>query len=165
MEYRLKNKDYQRLKGEGNRNMMRKLVEGGELIGIIGYYEDAPVGWCSIAPRENYLRLENSRVLAKVDEKPVWSIVCFFIHKNYRRLGFSEQLILKAVSDAQKMGAQTIEAYPIIPKKDEVPTVFAHTGLVSSFNKCGFREVARRSETRPIMRLYNLVSEPKIVTQ
>lgn len=153
MTYRLKSKDYEKLKGDGNRKKMKHLVKQGKLTGIIGYLEDEPIAWCSISPREEYVRLENSRILSRIDEKPVWSIVCFFIHKNNRRQGFSEKLILKAVDIAGQLGAKIIEAYPIIPKKKEVPPVFAFNGLASSFIKCGFQEVARRSETRPIMRL------------
>jgi len=33
-----------------------------------------------------------------------------------------------------------------------MPDVFAWTGFASAFKKAGFKEVIRRSETRPIMR-------------
>jgi hypothetical protein len=34
-----------------------------------------------------------------------------------------------------------------------MPGVFAWTGFVETFRRAGFVEVARRSDTRPIMRL------------
>ncbi len=52
------------------------------------------------------------------------------------------------------MARKIVEGYPIAPKKDKVPDVFAYTGFLSAFQSAGFVEVARRSETRPIMRFY-----------
>lgn len=37
------------------------------------------------------------------------------------------------------------------PRKSPMPDVFAWTGLASAYLKAGFREVARRSESRPIL--------------
>ncbi len=40
------------------------------------------------------------------------------------------------------------------PKKTSIPDPFAFHGLSVTFRQTGFVEVARRSETRPIMRLF-----------
>ena len=53
---------------------------------------------------------------------------------------------------AKSHGAQIVEGYPVEPKKDEMPAVFAWTGFAEAFLEAGFKEVARRSETRPLMR-------------
>jgi len=133
---------------------MKKLVKSEETTGLIAYSKGEPIGWCSIAPREKYGLLERSRVLRRVDEKPVWSIVCFFVSKNYRRQGLSDELILAAIKYARKHKAKIVEAYPIDPgKKGKYPATFAYTGFVSAFRRAGFKEVERRSEKRPIMRL------------
>lgn len=154
MYWRLKNADFGKQKGLANKNAIRTLVEQNQPVGILAFENDNPVGWCAVAPRIAYIRLENSRILKSVDEEPVWSIVCFFIDKNYRGKGISVELIKKAVKYATDQGATIIEAYPQIPKKNKMPPVFAYTGLASAFSKAGFEEVARRSETRPIMRFY-----------
>jgi GNAT superfamily N-acetyltransferase len=93
------------------------------------------------------------RILKPVDEQPVWSVVCFFVAKGYRRQGVTVGLLKAAAAYARQHGAQILEGYPEDPKKDKVPDVFAFTGLCGAFRKAGFSEVARRSETRPIMRL------------
>lgn len=112
------------------------------------------MGWCSVSPREDFLRLNRSRVLSKVDEQPVWSIVCFFVHKDYRNRGVTVQL-LKAVTDyVKRQGGKIVEGYPIDPPNEKYPTTFAWTGFISAFKKAGFQEAARRSPTRPIMRFY-----------
>ncbi len=154
MWWRLKRTDYERQKGSGNKNSMRALVDSGEVPGILAYYDGEPVAWCSVAPRENFPVLERSRVLKRVDETPVWSIVCFFVDKSHRGKGLSAHLVKAALAHAQDQGGKVVEAYPVEPQKKPWPPAFAWTGLASVFSKAGFREVARRSETRPIMRYY-----------
>jgi GNAT superfamily N-acetyltransferase len=126
-------------------------VESGPPPGLLAYVEGKPAGWCAVAPREEYPRLEGSRILKPVDAQAVWSVTCFFIAKEHRGRGVSGALLDAAVEFARKHGARIVEGYPV--DKSEVPAVFAWTGLASAFRKAGFVEAARRSETRPIMRL------------
>jgi GNAT superfamily N-acetyltransferase len=139
--------------GERNRESFKRIVDSGNVPGILAYVDSQPVGWCSIAPRESFPKLERSRILKRVDDKPVWSVVCFFITKAFRRKGLSVELLKAAVNYAAKHGAEIVEGYPIEPKKSQTPADgFAYTGLASAFHRVGFTEVVRRSETRPIMR-------------
>ena len=133
---------------------MKKIIFSDTIPGIIAYHNNEPVGWCSVAPREEFSRLENSRILKPVDEKLVWSVVCFFIHKNYRKKGLSTALLNAAKKYVKSCGGKIIEGYPIEPKKGKMPDAFAWTGISAAFETAGFKEVARRSETRPIMRFY-----------
>jgi GNAT superfamily N-acetyltransferase len=154
MWWRLKRSEFERQKGEGNRLALKRIVDSGEIPGILAYDAELhqPAGWCSVAPREHFPVLERSRVLGRIDEKPVWSIVCLFVGKPFRRRGLTEGLIDAAVRHVRESGGKIVEGYPVEPKKDQMPDVFAWTGLASSFRKAGFREQLRRSETRPIMR-------------
>jgi GNAT superfamily N-acetyltransferase len=154
MSWRVMPKVFRSQKGAGNKKGMHKLVKAGEPIGIIGYYKSEPVGWCAVAPREKYPRLENSKVLAPIDDKPVWSISCFFVEREYRKMGVSTELLKGAVAYAKKMKASIIEGYPVIPYDKNMPAAFAWTGILSAFKKAGFVEAARRSKSRPIMRYY-----------
>jgi GNAT superfamily N-acetyltransferase len=154
MYWRLSNKDFEAMKGDTNRKVMNSIVEKGEVPGILAYLDGQPAGWCSIAPRETFPRLENSRVAKAIDDQQVWSVVCFFIHKNHRRMGISEALLKAAINYAVKQGAKIIEGYPVEPKEQEMPAVFAYYGMASVFRTVGFVEVARRSERRPYMRYY-----------
>ncbi len=152
MTPRLTLAEYERNKGEGNRRAMKAIVGGGGIPGILGFLEEKAVAWCSIGPRDHFSWLARSRIFQPVDERPVWSIVCFFVDKDHRRQGLSVRMIEAACDFAGEQGAQCIEAYPVEPKKDPTPPPFVHTGLAGAFERAGFREVARRSETRPIMR-------------
>ena len=102
-----------------------------------------------------YVALERSRVLKPVDDQPapgVWSISCLFIARPHRRKGVSSKLIRAAAKFAKSRGAKIIEGYPVEPYTDAMPDAFAWTGLPESFARAGFKEVARRSKSRPIVR-------------
>jgi GNAT superfamily N-acetyltransferase len=144
--------DYIRNKGAGNRRYMLKVVDSGEPTGVLGYLDSEPVGWCAVAPREVYPYFERSRILQPVDDTPVWSVTCFFIHKDHRRKGLTVQLLRAAVEYVKERGGKMVEGYPVEPKSDSMPAVFAWTGMASAFLAAGFKEVARRSKGRPIMR-------------
>lgn len=131
---------------------LKKLVESPQPTGILAYAGGEPVGWCAIAPRDAYPRLDRSRVLARVDDHPVWSVTCFFVAQPLRASGVSVQLLRAAVAHAAKRGVKIIEGYPVEPRKDSMPDVFAWTGFASAFRRAGSREAARRAATRPIMR-------------
>ena len=127
-------------------------MKTGESPGILAYADGQPVGWCAVAPRQAYPTLARSRVLKPVDERPVWSVTCFFVAKGFRRQGVTTRLLEAAAKFAKSRGAKIIEGYPVEARKGQMPDVFAYTGLPSAFRQAGFAEVARRSPTRPIMR-------------
>jgi GNAT superfamily N-acetyltransferase len=152
MWWRLTRPDWNRGKGEGNRKAFRKLVRSGAEAGVLAYADGEPVGWCAVAPREQYPRLNHSRILKPVDDQPVWSVTCFFIARGFRHQGLSTELLKAAMDFARARGARIIEGYPHDTKK-ATADVFVYTGLVSAFRRAGFQEVGRRSKTRPIMRV------------
>lgn len=153
MCWRLPRKQFQAGKGEGNRQAFFHVVEAGPAPGVLAYRGGAPAGWCAVAPRSEYPALERSRVWKAVDDEPVWSVSCFFVAKEYRRQGLSVRLLEAACAYARSQGASVVEGYPLEPEKGLQPDVFVWTGLVSAFRKAGFTEVARRSPTKPIMRI------------
>jgi GNAT superfamily N-acetyltransferase len=152
MWWRQTAKEYEASKGDGNRRKMKKIVNSGAAPGILAYRQGEPVGWCAVAQRSDYPRLARSRILKPVDDDPVWSIVCLFVSKDHRGKGISSALVEAAVEFVSERGGKIVEAYPVEPKKKRMPDTFAFHGLAISFSRAGFREVARRSETRPIMR-------------
>ena len=154
MWWRLKRSVFTQQKGEGNRQALKAIIGSGEVPGLLAYDGEQVVGWCSIGPREVFPALERSRILKRVDDQPVWSVVCFFIAKPFRRRGLTVDLLGAGVSYARDHGARIVEGYPEEPRKGQSPDPFVFTGLASAFRKAGFVEVLRRSETRPIMRYY-----------
>lgn len=153
MSWRLPRSQFNTQKGEGNKRALRSIVDSGETPGILAFDGNQPIAWCAVGPRESYPALERSRVLKRIDEKPVWSVVCFFVAKSYRKKGVSVPLLNAAVDHAKEQGAKIIEGYPVECEKP-LPAAFVWTGLPSTFLKAGFVEAARRSKTRPIMRYF-----------
>ena len=152
MAWRLRNKDWVAGKGGKNKRAFRRIVTSGETPGILGYLGDEVVAWCAVAPREKYTYLANSRVLKPVDDTPVWSVSCLFMDKSHRRQRLSVKMLRGAVEFAAKRGATVVEGYPVEPTMEKTPDPFVWTGVPSAFKAAGFKEVLRRSRTRPIMR-------------
>jgi GNAT superfamily N-acetyltransferase len=154
MFWRLPRKEFDAGKGAGNKRALKKIVkEDSNQPGIIAYVGKEPVGWCSVAPREQFIALERSRILKPVDAQAVWSISCLFVKKAYRRQGVSARLLRAAVEFAAKQGAKVIEGYPVEPSMEKMPDPFLWHGVPSAYKAAGFREVLRRSKSRPIMRI------------
>ncbi|HOC42481.1 MAG TPA: hypothetical protein PKJ99_05605 [Thermoanaerobaculales bacterium] len=152
MWWRLTRKEFESQHGEGNRRAMKGLVEAGVVPGIVGYLEGAPAAWCSVAPREQFQALERSRVMARIDAAPVWSIVCFYFAREARRRGLLRPMIRAAVEHAARHGGRVVEAYPTLPRDRELPPVSSFMGLPAAFAAEGFVEVARPSARRVVMR-------------
>ncbi len=152
MFWRLPRQAFDAGKGEKNRRALQAIVRDGGEPGILGYLGGLPVAWCAIAPRAVYPALARSRVLKPVDDAPVWSISCLFVAKAHRRRGLSVAMLRAAVAFAAARGATVVEGYPVEPATGKAPDAFVWTGLAAAFRAAGFREVARRSPTRPIMR-------------
>jgi GNAT superfamily N-acetyltransferase len=153
MYWRIPRKEFQRNYGEGNKRFLEKLVESGNVPGILAYHKRKPVGWCSVAPREDFPVVGRSPTLKPIDDQPVWSIVCFFVSKPYRKSGLTHLLIKAAIDYAKEHGARIIEAYPIDVHAKYIEYE-RYLGLTTTYKKEGFKEVFRRSERRPIMRYY-----------
>jgi GNAT superfamily N-acetyltransferase len=152
MWWRIKRSEFDHNHGEPNRRAMEAIIRSGEVPGLLAYLDTEPIGWCSVAPREAFPVLDRSPVLKRVDDQPVWSIVCFYIAPNYRRGGLTRLLIEAAINYARSRGATIVEAYPVDPETSRVDPGEAFTGLIDIFRKAGFKEVARRSKRRAILR-------------
>ncbi len=156
MYYRLSKADFKEGKAsDGNKNAMLELVKEKKSTGILGFYEGQPIAWCAFAPREDFTKLERSRVHKRIDDKPVWSIPCFFIDKNFRRKGITLELLKGVISYAKEKGIKIIEAYPTIPTTESLPDSFAWIGLYKSFERAGFDIVDQTSKNRPMVRYYS----------
>jgi len=153
MYWLLKQSEYDKQKGSGNKRAMKKLIEAGKPPGIIGYFKKEPVAWCCVGPREDFSRLERSRTLKPIDDQPVWSILCLFVAKTYRNAGLSSQVVTAAAEYAFSKGATIVEGYPYVTGNKKWADPFVFSGLASSFKKAGFKVVAKPSKSRLIVRL------------
>jgi ribosomal protein S18 acetylase RimI-like enzyme len=139
-------------RSQANRADLKALVDAGNPPGLIGYRGKVPVGWVSIGPREEFARLKRSPVMKPVDEKPVWSVICFVVPSEYRGQGVAQALLAEAVAYARKQGATLMEAYPV-DKPARSNDDYMWFGAKSMYDKAGFKEVARRKPARPVVRI------------
>jgi len=136
----------------------RATAEEDRAPGLVAYDGDEAVGWISIGPREDYERLAHSTVLKPLDDKPVWSIVCFVVGRHARGRGVARKLLDAGVDYARQHGARLLEAYPVeVAEGTRIPPGDAYRGTLSMFENAGFKIAARRATpgsqtTRAIVR-------------
>jgi GNAT superfamily N-acetyltransferase len=138
MWFRARPRDWSANAGEGNRAALRALLDAGEPVGLLGYLDGIPVGWVSVAPRSQHVRIEPMPV--EDPDVPVWSVACFFIRRGHRRAGVATALLDAAVSAAFAAGAGAVEAYPL---EGTPSNAGAFTGPRALFEAAGFHEVGR----------------------
>lgn len=139
-------------RAQANRADLKALLRSREPPGLIGYRGRVPVGWVSLGPRDDYAKLRRSPVMKAVDERPVWSIVCFVVPSQYRGQGVARALLEAAIAYARKRGVALLEAYPVDkPGRSSDDSMWF--GAKSMYDAAGFEEVARRKPTRPIVRI------------
>jgi GNAT superfamily N-acetyltransferase len=137
--------------GPSTKQQLCDLVDGGTVPGLVGYVDGDPVGWISLGPREDYLKLRRSPVMKPVDDAEVWSVVCTYVAKSHRGRGLQHRLLAAAIDWARSQGVRLLEAYPV-DKPERSHDDFMFFGSRSLYEKAGFREVVRRSPTRVVMR-------------
>lgn len=137
--------------GTENKRQLCDLVESGVVPGLVGYVDGAPAGWISLGPREDYAKLQRSRIMKPVDDRPVWSVVCTFVARSHRGHGVQHRLLDAGIRHARGSGVRTLEAYPV-DKPERSHDDFMFFGSRSLYERAGFREVVRRSPTRVVMR-------------
>ncbi len=106
MYWRSTHSEFMQHRGDANKIAFKNVVDSGKVPGILAYAEDQPVGWCAVAQRDTFPRLERSRILKRIDDEPVWSVVCFFVEKAFRRKGVSVGLLRAAVDYVRKEGGK-----------------------------------------------------------
>jgi GNAT superfamily N-acetyltransferase len=152
MWWRSTRSEFEQRRNVGNRRALKDLVQAGEVPGILAYRHGEAVAWCSVAPREQYGSLERSRVLRRVDERPVWSIVCFYIPRRHAGQGLMSALIRAAVDYVREQGGRIVEAYPTVPRRGRLPPVSSYMGIPAAFERAGFVQVARPSAAKVVLR-------------
>ncbi len=151
MFYRLTGPEARGRSKDQNKDALHSLAMSDRPPGLVGYADDRPVGWISLGPRADYHRLARSPIMKPVDDAQVWSIVCAYVVKAERGKGIQHRMLAGAIDFARRQGVRLLEAYPIDKDEPSHPD-FMFFGSRSLYERAGFREVARRSPTRVVMR-------------
>lgn len=149
MFWRITRKEFEINGNGGNREAFKRLIDGGTVPGVLFYRGEDPFGWCAVGPRSHYPSLNRSPVLKAVDDRDVWSLVCFYLLPEYRGKGLSPALVRKALEYAESRGASVVEAYPRLGADT---CADSYMGIDKVYRNLGFKEAARRKPNRPILR-------------
>lgn len=146
MAWRTTAKEARTLSGAERRPLMLDRIERGEPVGLLGYAQDQPVAWVSIAPKETYHRLGGPEPAAG---ERVWSLACMYVPRTLRGRGLAHELISAAIDYARREGATVVEAYPV----DADSPSYRFMGFVPAFAAAGFVKTGTAGSRRHVMRL------------
>jgi GNAT superfamily N-acetyltransferase len=150
MRWRMTSSEYRHSPKRDRVAALEGLVQQGTPVGVLAYAQGEPVAWCSVAPRETFAALERYRALPRIDEEPVWSVVCFFVDRRFRRQGLTESLLRAAIDYARSQGAQIVEGYPVEPGSPS----YTYMGSPETFRRAGFQDVTPEGQARQVVRCY-----------
>ncbi|GAA1742642.1 GNAT family N-acetyltransferase [Microcella frigidaquae] len=154
------NAEYAAATDDDRRAAARADHADGHPRGLLARRAGEAVGWVSVAPRADYVRLPRTRLIADGTPDPdlgdpaIWAIVCFAVAPAHRRTGVARALLDAAIAHAAAHGAARIEAYPVDtdPAHGRAPSPGdLNTGTLALFATAGFTEVARPKPHRPIV--------------
>jgi ribosomal protein S18 acetylase RimI-like enzyme len=141
--WRLRSKDFSAAKAPQLRERLRDQALSDEPPGLFAFDGERAVGWVSLGPRADCERVVRSRVIPTIDDRPVWSIVCFAVSSAARGRGVARALLDGAVDYARERGADALEAYPVaVDAGEPIHAEAAFTGTLPMFERAGFRVVA-----------------------
>ena len=137
--WRTSSKEFQANGGEGNRRALESLVRAGEQVGLIGYRQQIPVAWCSVAARSGFQRVLSSTTIAPCDphDGGMWAVVCFFVRAGHRRQGLMAPMLAAAVDLAGQAGASAVEGYPVDDEGGSRRGAVC-TGTIGLYERAGF---------------------------
>ncbi|MFD0330064.1 hypothetical protein ACFQZC_22310 [Streptacidiphilus monticola] len=154
-------------RGAGNRALLERLTREGREPGLLAYEEGQPVGWAGLAPRPEYARVLRSPTLKPgpqpvdaddpdrgddPDDPGVWAVTCFWIPRPQRGRGRHRAAGRGGGARAGARGT----GVGGLPGRDggaKGDPASLYTGTAAMFRRAGFREVRKRKDTRPVMRL------------
>lgn len=152
-------KEYHAIKGAGAKKLLKRDVRSGSPPGLLAYDEGKPVGWLRLGPRKRTPTWNGDKRAsaplpdAPADDEGVWAATCFFVHAGHRRQGVTSALLKAGIAHAKKNGARVLEACPVDPKGKKITSSTLFAGTATVFARAGFKELARRTSQRPLMRL------------
>jgi GNAT superfamily N-acetyltransferase len=126
---------------------MEKRILNGEPVGILGYVKNDPIAWCSVSPRETY-RSSMADAMAGDEDEKIWSIVCFFIARDFRGEGVFRRLVRAAEDHAAERGATVLEGYPVNPDSPS----YRFGGFLHVFEELGYEKVGNKGARRHVVR-------------
>ncbi|WP_026372938.1 GNAT family N-acetyltransferase [Agrococcus lahaulensis] len=153
------NAEFQRSAVEERRELLRAEMEGELPPALIVYVDGEAAGWVRVGPHTRQIRLSRTKQLVSATEEPwddesVWAVSCFVVRSEHRGSGLTDRLLRAAIDFAASHGARVLEGYPVDPAEGRrKASNELYRGVVSTFAKARFREVARPTPDRAVFAL------------
>ena len=148
MRWRMTSTEFRQSSKQTRVQALNDLVQAGTQIGVLAVRDDVPVGWCSVAPKTEYRRLQRYKPLRPIDDQFAWAVVCFFIAASDRRQGLPGKLLMAARDYALSEGATIVEGYPVDPGSAS----YTWMGSPALFRAAGFEDATPPNSERMTMR-------------
>ncbi|MEZ6023396.1 MAG: GNAT family N-acetyltransferase [Hyphomonadaceae bacterium] len=158
MYWRLPNKAFQAQRGAGAKRLMKARVKAGPPPGLLALKGEEAIGWMQIGPLPDMPQWSSPRRVSaalkpeEAQDNTIWAATCFFVKAGHRRQGVTDALLKAGVDYAREHGARLLEACPVEPE-GRMDTASLYVGHAAVFERAKFKEVARRKQNRPLMRL------------
>jgi GNAT superfamily N-acetyltransferase len=155
--FRVPRDDWEARPTSQNRDDLHALVTAGARPGLVAYDDGEPVGWCSVAPLEQFVRLASSPFIAAArpdgdDLAGRWAVTCFVVTDSARGSGLVATLLDTAVAFAREQGAAGIEGIPLdVAAADHVTPDELFAGTLTAFEAAGFEAGERLGPDRVLM--------------
>lgn len=146
-----KSEKWEDVKGLKAKKRFKRLVDDGDVKGLLAYCDGEPVGWCTFGKRTDFSRLDRAPSLKCDDAESVCSIPCFYVKSSYRKKGVSTALLEAASKALADQGESILEGYPVKPTQagnKNIPAAFAWTGTIPLFEKAGFKLVGSMTSAK-----------------
>ncbi len=157
MWWRVAGRQFSAMGNAGNKAALRELAAAGRPLGLLAYADNEPVGWASVAPRDDFPRLLRSNTLKLSEDSGVWSVPCFYISRKHRGSGVATALLASAVEHASSSGAEVLEGYPVdLSSGRQPPAAELYTGTTGLFESAGFAVHARPQSGRRVVMRHSL---------
>lgn len=151
-EENFRSRSLENVTGGPNKHLMSEIVGDNRIPGLLAYRDSAPVGWVSVTPRSDLVRLQHAAGPASGEEpadSDPWSISCFYVYRSDQGSSVGTQLLEAAVDWAREHDATSVEAYPV-----KVGNIDPYTGYDVMFEAAGFHMVKPgRGRGRALWRL------------
>lgn len=127
---------------------LKAFVDKRTPIGLVGYLKGEPSAWVSVGPRDRFMPKLTDDYDAEAGEPHVWSVTCFFVRRDLRGQGLTQQMLDAALAFAKKRGADLLEGYPVAATSPS----YRFMGFLPLFRGRKFRAAGKAGRRRHVMR-------------
>ena len=157
---RLTASDFQAMSKERRKGAFKSCVQKGPVPGLLLYEKGLAIGWVAVSPRTDVIRFEKAKASAlEPGEKASkhYAITCFYVRPG-QSIGYRGVFLLLVLPGLLALSRAPARALRVLAFGTGIVIVLlmwgeGFVGIVSVFRELGFKEVARRSPRRPLMRL------------